>query len=145
MKKLKEIMSKNVQCMAPDTDLREIADKMKELDAGSIPICENDRLVGMITDRDLVVKMIAGRLDPATAMAKDVMTSPIVYCFEEQDIGEAARIMEAKKIRRLIVLNKGKKLVGIISLGDISLRAGSESLIGEILEKISVPDKKIAA
>jgi CBS domain-containing protein len=139
MKKLKEVMSKNVKCVSPETGLREIARKMKELDIGSVPICENDRLVGIVTDRDIVMKTLANDLDPNKASAREVMTSPVVYCFEDHDIGEASRLMEVKQIRRLIVLTRDKKLAGIVSLGDLSVRGGSEELAGETLEKISEP------
>jgi CBS domain-containing protein len=140
MRTIKEVMTKNAQCLDPSSSLRDVALKMKELDAGSIPICENDRLVGMVTDRDIVLKTFANGQNPATATARDVMTSPIVYCFEDQDVGEAARMMEVKQIRRLVVLGRDKKLVGIVSLGDIAVR-GSEELSGEILQKVaSSPD-----
>lgn len=145
MKQLKEIMSTNVVCLSPDTSVRDIAIKMKELDCGSIPVCDNDRLVGMVTDRDIVIKTLAGSTDPMSARARDVMTSPITYCYEDQDIGEAARIMEVKQIRRLVVLNREKRLVGIVSLGDLSLRSGNEELIQEILEKVSTPGAAKAA
>jgi CBS domain-containing protein len=145
MKNLKEVMSANVQVVGPEATLHELAAKMQELDSGAIPVCDGDRLCGMVTDRDIVLKTFAAGRDPSTLCARDVMSSPIVYCFEDQDIGEAARIMEAKKIRRLVVLDKNKRLVGIVSLGDISLRSGSEDISYEILEKVSEPSDKTAA
>lgn len=138
MKQLKEVMSTQVECLAAETPLNEIAAKMKELDAGSIPICQNDRLVGMVTDRDIVVKALGAGRDPGMMRAEEVMTSPIVYCYEDQDIGEAARIMEVKQIRRLVVLSRQKRLVGIVSLGDLSVRAGDE-IAEEVLESVSKP------
>jgi CBS domain-containing protein len=145
VKTLKDVMSKGVECMEPGSSLREVAVKMKELDAGSIPICDNDRLVGMVTDRDLVLETLAVDRDPDQVKAEDVMTSPIVYCFEDQDIGEAARIMEARQIRRLAVLSREKRLVGIVSLGDLSLRAGDHELAQEVLEEVSKPGRGAAA
>jgi CBS-domain-containing membrane protein len=113
-------MTQNAQCLDPESSLRAVAAKMKEIDCGAVPICHNDRLVGMVTDRDMVTKALAEGRDPNSTRARDVMTSPIVYCFEDQDIGEAARVMEVRQIRRLVVLNKDKRLVGIVSLGDLS-------------------------
>lgn len=137
MKKIKEVMTRTVQCVPPTTGLREVAKKMQELDVGSIPICENDRLVGMVTDRDIVLKTLGGSLDPKTARAKDVMTSPIVFCYEDQDVNEASRLMEVKRIRRLAVLSRDKRLVGIVSLGDLSLHGESDILAAETLRRIS--------
>ncbi len=138
MKSISEVMSKNVQVVAPDASLREVAMKMKELDAGAIPICDNGRLRGIVTDRDIVIKTLTNGIDIHSATARDVMSSPIVYCFEDDDIGEAARIMEVKQIRRIVVLSRDKQMVGIVSLGDIAVR-GHEELSGEILEKVSEP------
>jgi CBS domain-containing protein len=137
-------MTQNAQCLDPESSLRAVAAKMKEIDCGAVPICHNDRLVGMVTDRDMVTKALAEGRDPNSTRARDVMTSPIVYCFEDQDIGEAARVMEVRQIRRLVVLNKDKRLVGIVSLGDLSLRGGSEELPSEVLEKVSEPRHQIA-
>ena len=138
MKTLKEVMSAGVCCLSPESSLSEVAAKMKELDVGSIPICENDRLVGMVTDRDIVTKALVDK-EPMDTKAREIMTSPIVYCFEDQDVGEAARIMEVKQIRRLVVLDRNKKLVGIVSLGDLSVRSGNEELIQEVTEDVSRP------
>lgn len=136
MKAIKDVMSKDVVCLSPDSGLKEIAAKMKELDCGIIPVCENDRLSGMVTDRDIVLRGLAEGLDLTTARARDVMSGPVVYIRDNQDIGEAARLMEVKQIRRLLVIDENKRLVGIVSLGDIATRGGEE-LSAEILEKIS--------
>ncbi len=145
MKQLKEIMTSDVQVMRPDARLTEVASQMKKLDVGAIPICDEDRLVGMVTDRDIVLRTLGESQDPRVMFAKDVMHSPIVYCYEDQTIEEAARLMEVKQIRRLVVLNRDKRLVGIVSVGDLAVKTGSEELSGEVLEKISQPARKIAA
>jgi len=137
-------MTSAVKCLSPDSTLDAVAKTMKELDVGSVPICENDRLVGMVTDRDIILKAVASGSDPRSIQAKSVMTSPIVYCFDDQDAGEAARIMEVKKIRRLVVLNRDKRLVGIVSLGDVALK-GSEALAGEVMESLrEEPNAQVA-
>ena len=106
---------------------------------GSLPVCENDRLVGMLTDRDIVVRAIADGCDTKTTTAREIMTPDIVYCFEDQDVQEAARLMEQNQIRRLVVLNRDKRLVGIVSLGDLAVETGDEHLTGKTLEKVSEP------
>lgn len=145
MKKLKDIMSANVQCLSPDMTLQQFATKMKELDCGAIPVCESDRLVGMVTDRDIIVKALATGMDLNTATAREVMTSPVIYCFDDQDMDDAARLMEVQKVRRLIVLDRAKKLVGIVSLGDVSVRGGGEDIAFEILRSVSEHTNKEAA
>ncbi len=112
---------------------------MKELDIGMLPVCDADRLVGTITDRDLAIRAVAGGRDPGTTKVGEMMTPNLVYCFEDQPIEEACRIMEQHQVRRLPVLNAEKRLVGIISLGDIAVRIRSEMLGGEVLEEVSKP------
>jgi CBS domain-containing protein len=137
---VKDIMTSSVECISPDTTLREAAQKMKQLDIGPLPICgENDRLVGMITDRDITVRAVAAGRDPSTARVCDVMTPNVVYCYEDQDISDAAHMMEQNQIRRLVVLNREKRLVGILSLGDLAVDTGDEQLAGHTLEAVSEP------
>jgi CBS domain-containing protein len=112
---------------------------MRELDVGSLPVCDNDRLVGMVTDRDITVRATAGARDPAATWVRDVMTPGIVYCFEDQDVREAARLMEEKQIRRVAVLNRDKRLVGIVSLGDLAAETRDEQLVGGTLGAVSEP------
>jgi CBS domain-containing protein len=135
---VKDIMSKNVECISPHKTLEEAAFEMCDLNIGSLPVCgDNDRLAGIITDRDIVVRAVAKGLDPRTVKVSEAMTKGIAYCFEDQNIGEAAMLMEEKQIRRLAVLNDSKRLVGIISLGDIAVETGDERLAGEALERVS--------
>jgi CBS domain-containing protein len=134
---LREIMTRDVEVIRPDATLQEAAERMRSLDVGPLPVCDGDRLVGMITDRDLTVRGTAAGKDPATTQVKEVMTPEVRYCFEDQDIGEAARVMQELQIRRLIVLNREKRLVGIVSLGDLAVETGDEDLSGETLEAVS--------
>jgi len=144
--KLSEIMTPKVEIISPECTLQEAAQKMRSLDVGALPIHDGaDRLAGMITDRDLVVHAIAEGADVKTRSVKDFMTSPIVYCFEDQSVEEAARIMEVKQIRRLVVLNRKKRLVGVVSLGDLVCKAGNGPLAGETLEKISISARSNSA
>jgi CBS domain-containing protein len=137
---VKDVMTSGVECISPNTTLREAAQKMKELDVGPLPICgEDDRLAGMITDRDITVRAVAAGLDPSTAQVRDVMTPNIIYCYEDQDISDAAHMMEQNQIRRLLVLNREKRLLGILSLGDLAVDTGDEQLAGHTLEAVSEP------
>jgi len=135
--KVKEAMHKGVDWVAPDTPLADLAKLMRKHDIGAIPIGENDRLVGMVTDRDIVCKGLAeDGFDAHRATARDVMTPGIHCCSEDDDLAKAVRHMEALKIRRLPVINKSKRMVGILSLGDISHSASSD-LLTECVKKVS--------
>src|SRR5262245_55039576 len=103
--RVKDIMTAGVECISTDTTLREAAQRMKQLDVGLLPICDEDRLAGMITDRDIAVRAVAVGLDPSRARARDVMTPKVIYCYDDQDISDAAHMMEQNQIRRLVVLN----------------------------------------
>ena len=122
--KVKEIMHGGVIWVSPSTPILELAKKMQTDDVGSIPIGENDRLVGMVTDRDIVCRGLAGGKDLSTLTARDVMTGGIVYCQTDDDVGTAIDTMKSKKIRRLTVLDGNKRMVGMLSLGDLFDKAG---------------------
>jgi CBS domain-containing protein len=116
--KTKDILTKNPEVIHPNATICEAARKMKQYDIGMLPVCDGDRLVGSLTDRDITVRAIADGADPLRTKVREVMTSKIHYCFEESDLDDVGRIMEEEQIRRLPVLNSEKRLVGIISLGD---------------------------
>jgi CBS domain-containing protein len=135
---LKDIMTPNPECIRPNATLQEAARRMHDLDVGPLPVCgENDRLAGMITDRDITIRATAQGRDPKTTRVREVMTEDIVYGFEDQDIDDAARVMEQKQIRRLVVLNHDKRLVGIVSLGDLAVESGARPTAGEVLREVS--------
>lgn len=134
--KVKDAMHKTVEWREPSTSLSEIAQLMKEADIGSVPIGENDRLVGMITDRDIAIRAVAKDGNISKKTARDAMSKGIVFCKEDDDIDDAIELMEQKQLRRLPVINAKKRLVGMLSLGDVSHAAGmSES--GELLQAVS--------
>jgi len=118
--KVKSSMHKGVEWVSPDTPVRVLANIMREQDVGAIPIGDNDRLVGMVTDRDVTVRAVANGKDVSELAAKDIMTKGIVWCRDADDVTHAANIMQAKQIRRLPVIDKNKRMVGILSLGDLS-------------------------
>ena len=135
--KVKEAMHKGVEWVGPDTPVVELAKMMRKHDIGAIPIGEDDRLIGMVTDRDIVCKGLAlDRFDMERATARDVMSRGILYCNETEDLEDALRIMEQKQVRRLPVINDKKRMVGMLSLGDIA-HAASHELSGEVTAAVS--------
>jgi CBS domain-containing protein len=134
-------MTRGVECVRLDTTLQEAAAKMKSLDVGMLPVCDNDRLVGMLTDRDITVRATAEGEAPTDIRVRDIMTPEVVYCFEDELVGDAARQMQEKQIRRLVVLNRAKRLVGIVSLGDLAVETGDEQVSGQTLEAVSQPSR----
>jgi CBS domain-containing protein len=135
---LKDVMTAQVEVIRPDAPIREAAQKMKNRDIGPLPVCDGERLVGMVTDRDIVVNAVAEGRDPETTKIADVMTPEVTYCFDDQDTEEAMRLMERHQIRRLPVLSREKRLVGIVSLGDLATKE-DESRTGETLREVSQP------
>jgi CBS domain-containing protein len=134
---LKEFINYRVEVVHPHDTLQHAAEKMKDLDVGSMPVCEGQRLVGILTDRDITIRATAKGQDPTKTEVRDIMTPDVLYCFENQEVEEAARIMQENQVRRLFVLNKDEELVGITSLGELATVTGNRVLAGETLEKIS--------
>ncbi|HYK78349.1 MAG TPA: CBS domain-containing protein [Micropepsaceae bacterium] len=129
-------MHRGVEWVEPETPIAEIARKMLDEDIGSVPVGENDRLVGMVTDRDIVTRGLARVKNCLDLVAKDVMSKPIVYARADEDLDDALHIMVKNQIRRLPVIDENKRLVGILSLGDISVKAGRD-LAGEVMRSVS--------
>jgi CBS domain-containing protein len=130
-------MTKDVQIADPEQTLRDAALAMGRLDAGALPVGENDRLVGMITDRDIAIRGVAEGKGPDTKI-RDVMSTDVRYCFDDDDVDDVLHTMGALQVRRLPVLNRDKRLIGIISLGDIAMN-GAPAETGEALSGISQP------
>ncbi|MEO5373591.1 MAG: CBS domain-containing protein [Alphaproteobacteria bacterium] len=133
---VREFMTKDIQLVDPETLLKDAALKMREADTGFLPVGENDRLIGTITDRDIAIRAIADGKDPCKAKVRDAMTDELYYCYEDQPAEEAAAIMSEHQIRRLPILNRQKRLVGVVSLGDLS-KWGTDALVGHTIEEIS--------
>ena len=134
--KVKDVMHAGVEWAGPDTPIAEIARRMRDEDIGAIPIGENDRLVGIVTDRDIVCRGLTGEKDSRALIAGDVMSKPIVYARTDEDVEDALHIMEKNQIRRLPVLDDNKRLVGMLSLGDISQKAGRD-LTAEVVRAVA--------
>jgi CBS domain-containing protein len=133
----REVMTHDVETVAPTADLTEVAKKMKTLDVGALPVCDGNHLKGMITDRDIVMRVIADERNPTTIKVQDAMSPGVMYCYDDQRIEEAARVMEGEQIRRLPILNKEKQLVGIVSLGDLAVKVDQPGTAGKALEGVS--------
>jgi CBS domain-containing protein len=138
--RIREVMTAGVECTRPGESIAQAAERMRRLNVGALPVCgEDDKLAGMITDRDITIRATADGCNPSGTRVADIMTTEIVTCFEDQDVHDAMNIMEDRQIRRLVVLNKNKRLVGIVSLGDLALRTMDERLCGEVLGQVSEP------
>lgn len=133
---IKEIMSKKVAWVPPTASLQTAAQKMRDLNVGCLPVEENERVVGMLTDRDIACRAVADGRDPSKVTVRDIMSSGIMSVFEDQDVKEAALTMEQKRVHRLPVLDRGNKVVGLLSLSDLALHAPRE-LSGEVMEVVS--------
>lgn len=142
--KIKEIMTPEVEVLSPATSIQEAAAKMKELDVGCLPVCDGERVVGMLTDRDVTTRFVAQGLDFSGTTASDVMTRDVVYCFEDDDVEKAEAVMKQHQIRRLIVLDSQKRLAGIVSLSDIALEHG-RAPGGDVLKTVSQPSGSVGA
>jgi CBS domain-containing protein len=133
------IMTRDPEIVRPDGFLKDAALRMQQLDVGMLPISDGHQLVGMLTDRDITVRATAKGRDPTTTQIREVMTPEVVYCLEDQEVSEAAKLMQEKQIRRLPILNQEKRLVGIVSLGDVAVHSGAEKIISKTIKEVSEP------
>jgi CBS domain-containing protein len=139
MMKLKEVMTPGVEVIAPEATLQQAAAKMRRLNIGPLPVCDGDQLVGMLTDRDITVRAVAEGCDPTSTTVREAMTPDIAYCFDDQAIEDAIQTMERYQIRRLPILDRDKRLVGMVSLGDLAVSRGDQQQVGETLKQVSEP------
>lgn len=135
--KVSECMTREVTTIAPDRTIRDAARLMSDRDIGALPVGENDRLVGMITDRDIAVRAVAAGKGPDTPV-REVMSKDIKYCYDDEDLDHVAKNMADIRVRRLPVVNRDKRLVGIISLGDVANKEG-EQPAGKAVAGVSRP------
>lgn len=136
--KLHDIMTPNPDVIDPNASIREAAKRMRDENVGALPVGENDRLIGMVTDRDIAVRAVADDRMPSQTAVRDVMSEKIFYCFDDDEAEAAARCMAEHQVRRLPILNRDKRLVGIVSLADLA-RAGEEQCETIALEGVSEP------
>jgi len=139
--RISEIMSRDVKVARPQDTIQDVARRMAEIDAGVIPVCDGDRLQGMVTDRDIVVRAVSEGRSFQTPVS-EVMTPDVECCYEDDDISEAADRMAELQVRRLAVVDRDKRLVGIVALGDIA-RQAKDKTTGQTLEEISEPNRHV--
>jgi CBS domain-containing protein len=140
--KIREIMTPDAQCVRPDETLVDAASLMRQLDVGVLPVCDDDSVVGMLTDRDIAIRAVADARDPGRTLVREIMSPGTISVFEDNTVEEAVQVMEQHQIRRAPVLNRDHKLVGIVSLGDIAVDA-SAALSGEVLKFVSQPAEPV--
>ncbi len=134
--KVHDVMHPGASWIEPDALLPDIAARMDSEDIGALPVGENDKLIGMVTDRDIVIRGYGGDADPLQMTARDVMSQPIVFCTANEDLEDAVRIMELKQVRRLPVIDEHRRMVGMLSLGDVAAKAPA-SISAETLRAVS--------
>jgi CBS domain-containing protein len=132
-----EIMTPDVETIDTDASIHEAAAKMRLADIGCLPVSNGFRLEGLITDRDIIVRAVARSTDPAHTKVAELMTREIVYCFEDQTVDEAMHAMGEKQVRRLPVLSRDKRLIGIVSMRDLAVRVNDETRVARLLRQIS--------
>ena len=135
--RVSEVMTRDVKMAQPDQPICDAARLMAEIDAGVLPVSEGDRLVGMITDRDIAVRAVAQK-KPPTTQVREVMSPEVLYCFDDQELYDVAQNMGDVKVRRLPVVNRDKRLVGILSLGDLA-KGENAAAAGQTVADISAP------
>jgi len=138
--KVKEIMTRDVEGVRPLDTVDAVAKKMKDIDVGAVAVLAGREAKGIITDRDVVIRGVAENKNPESTKAEDIMTTSLVYCDENADIKEAAKMMEDHMIRRLLVTRGGKEVVGVLALGDLAEHA-RKSMAGEVIKEISTPSE----
>jgi CBS domain-containing protein len=141
---IREVMTEGAEVISPHAPAIEAASKMRELEVGALPVCDGERLEGLLTDRDIAVRLVAEGLDASLTKVNEIMTPGATYCFDDQTLEEAATVMEAHQIRRLPILNRSHRLVGMLSLGDLAVRAHAtedRELADEALKNISEPSE----
>jgi CBS domain-containing protein len=133
------LMTRRVSWVGPDATLPEIARRMRAEDIGCVPVAHNDRLIGMVTDRDMILRAVAEGGEIERRTAREVMTDRVLYCFEDETIAAVLRTMADRQVRRLPVVSRAKRLVGVVSLGDLAHAAGEKA--GDALKAISQPTR----
>jgi CBS domain-containing protein len=133
---VKDIMTSNVEALPPDASIKTLALKMRELNLGTIPIEEDGRITGIVTDRDLVLRGLADSRDPDKTLARDIMSREVTFCYDDQDVPDVAHLMEEKKLYRLPVVTHDGKMVGLFSVSDLAQHAAYE-LTGEVMHAVS--------
>ncbi|MCM2253884.1 MAG: CBS domain-containing protein [Ramlibacter sp.] len=138
MHTIKDVMSRDVQVISPDATIAEAAQCMRDGDFGMMPVGENDRMIGTISDRDIAIRAVA-QGQGGDAKVRDVMSDGVCWAYEDDPVERAAQLMSEKQIRRLPIVNRDKRLVGILALGDLAVKETEKGSVAEALSEISEP------
>jgi CBS domain-containing protein len=133
--RLRDIMTLSAQTIRPDATLQEAAALMKATEVGALPVADGGRIIGMLSDRDVVTRATAKGLDPMLARVRDVMTREVDYAFDDQNVEDAASLMEERLLQRLVVVNRDRHIVGVVSASDVSMHSHHRKLAGRVLER----------
>ena len=139
--RLREVMTEGAETISPDATLKEAAVKMEALNIGPLVVCEGDKILGIVTDRDITVRAVASGRDPNTTPVREVMTAEVAWAYADQPIEEAAELMKDREIRRLPVLDHDNRLVGIVALADVAVYGAESSVAADVLEHVSRPSE----
>ena len=139
---VKELMTRDIEFVNSNDSIKQAAEKMKELNVGVLPVKTGNKLVGMLTDRDIVVRSVAPGLDPEQHQIIDAFSEGVVACNGDDDIKDVAQLMEERQIRRVVVKDNEEKVIGIVSLGDLAVNIGKE-MVGEVLKEVSEPSEPV--
>jgi CBS domain-containing protein len=138
---VRDVMTQRAETIGPDATLRTAARRMKDLDVGALVVCEDESVVGVVTDRDIVVRSIAVGRDPDDTLVRSAMTTQVVECVDDEELEGAVTRMERGAVRRVVVLDAGRRLVGMLTVDDVALH--SPALAGEIIEHVRAPERPI--
>jgi CBS domain-containing protein len=138
---VKDIMTERVKTAHPGDSVQDVAAKMRDFDVGMVPIIQDDKVIGVVTDRDISIRAIAEGKDAAGVKAGDIMTPEVCYCYEDDSLAEVGRVMGKNQVRRLLVLNHDKGLAGVCSLGNLANHDKNNELSAAVLKKVSQPGK----
>ena len=141
MPKVADVMTREVECVGPMATVQEAAERMKSANIGSVPVCQDSRLIGTITDRDITIRVTAEGRDPHVTAVRDVMSRPVVSVHPHQDLLEAEQLMHDHQVRRLPVVEQDDRLVGYVTTAIIARREADEKVVGKVLKGISEPQK----
>lgn len=140
MNQISDIMTRDVRCVAPNDSMQRAAKAMEELDVGALPVWDGQNLIGMVTDRDITIRGVAeGKA--VDSPVSEVMSTDVEYCFEDDQIDDVMEKMQGSQIRRVPVMDRQKRLIGMVSLGDLAIRTGAEEDVHDTLESVSQPSE----
>ncbi len=137
--RMREIMTGLPITLPASATVEEAARKMRDHDVGMLPVVKGQRILGVVTDRDVTVRATANGLSPASTPVTQILSSDIIFCYDFEDVSCAIESFEQAQIRRVLVLNRQKRLVGVLSIGDVAVDLGKQNIAGEILQKVSEP------